>query len=467
MDLTLGRANNSPVLVADPAHREIVALANRLDAPDYGCSLALSSDGGNNWSPAQPVPDLPGGAEKCYAPEVAFDRLGTLYFLFVGLAGNGNSPMGVFLTRSTDRGKSFSAPNQVLGGRNFAVRMAIDPTMGSIGRLHLVWLHAGSDPGVGAFGPPPNPILSAYSDDGGSTFSSSVEVSDPSRERVVAPVLALGPRHAVHVGYFDLGRDAIDYQGLEGPTWDEPWSLVVASSSDGGQHFNPGVLVDDAIAAPGRVMLIFTMAAPALAVDGNGRLCAAWTDARSGDPDVLLRCSPGGRAHWSAPHRLNDDPVDNGHTQYLPRLAFSPNGRLDAIFYDRRSDPRNVLNRVYYVYSTDGGRHFSPNRTLTSAPFESRVGQQYVGPAAIGQVEFGGRLGLLSRPDNFVAAWTDTRNSQPPTTEQDIFSAVVNFGKSQRATWTAVVTVTLFLIAGLCGGLMFVRRRRGDGVVES
>ena len=79
MDRTREPANNSPLLVADPSEPRFVALANRMDAPDFSCALQLSGDGGRGWAPADPVPKLPRGADKCYAPEGAFDRGGVLY----------------------------------------------------------------------------------------------------------------------------------------------------------------------------------------------------------------------------------------------------------------------------------------------------------------------------------------------------------------------------------------------------
>ncbi|MDP9442397.1 MAG: glycoside hydrolase, partial [Actinomycetota bacterium] len=254
VDLSRAPSHNSPLLVADPREPRFVALAHRIDAPDFGCALQLSGDGGRTWVPANPVPKLPAGAEKCYAPEVAFDGNGVLYYLFVGLAGRGNEPMGVYLTRSTNRGRTFAAPREVLGPFNFGVRMAVDPGTGRQGRLHLVWLHATSDPGLGAFGPPPNPIMAAYSDDGGRTFSKPFQVSDPERQRVVAPALALGPEREVYVAYYDLGADARDYHNLEGPVWEGTWSIVVARSSGSGRDFERGVLVDDAIVPPERPM---------------------------------------------------------------------------------------------------------------------------------------------------------------------------------------------------------------------
>ena len=67
--------------------------------------------------------------------------------------------------------------------------------------------------------------------------------------------------------------------------------------------------------------------------------------------DALLRRSADDGARWGPVRRLNDDPVGNGRTQYLPRLSMAPDGRLDAMFYDRRDDDEDVLNNVSYTYS--------------------------------------------------------------------------------------------------------------------
>lgn len=426
-DLRATRAQNSPMLAVDPTNPRFVVAAIRQDAPDFSCGLALSGDGGRGWVPARPVPKLPKGAEKCYGPEVAFDRAGVLYYMFVGLHGRGNNPNGVFLTRSKDRGHSFSKPQRLLGPGNYQVRMALDPTMGRKGRMHVVWLQTSAPAPTGGLPPPPNPIFTAYSDDGGESFSRPVQVSDANRKLSVAPALALGPDHAVHVLYYDLGSDRIDYQGLEGPTWPGRWSLVATSSFDGGRHFERGVVVDDRLKPPERVMLIYTMPPPALAADRSGRLFAAWYDARNGDWDVFLNRSTDKGRSWGRPLRLNDDRRGNGRHQYLPRLAVAPDGRVDVVFYDRRNDPKNIRNDVYYAFSRDGGQSFSPNLKLSSASSDSRSGQRYLVPSAKGLVEFGARLALLSENDRALAAWTDTRNAITPP-YQDVFATDVAFG---------------------------------------
>lgn len=463
------RMQNSPTMAVDPTDSRFVVLAHRLDGPDFSCALQVSGNGGRGWVPARPVPKLPRGAEKCYAPEVAFDRSGKLYYLFVGLHTEGNEPMGVFLTTSTDRGRTFSTPTRVLGPFVFQVRMVIDPDRDAKGRLHLVWLQATSDPPLGALPKPPNPIMAAYSDDGGQSFSKPTQVSEPSRQRPVATAVAIGADNAVHVLYYDLEDDVRDYQGLVGPTWEGTWSLHISTSRDGGRRFSAHSVVADDVVPPERVNLIFTMPPPALAADGSGSIYAAWHDGRNGDWDVFLRVSENGGRTWRALQRLNDTPERDRRHQYLVRLAIAPNDRLDAIFYDRRGDPENVLADVYYTSSTDGGVEFTPNVKLTSAASDSRVGPVYPVPET-GVVEFGSRLGLISSDSKAIAAWTDTRNSVVAP-QQDIFSRdivvadeVVDRGERWVGrSWVGVVV----LAAGLAVAFTVRSRRRRRGAAPT
>lgn len=428
-DLRATRASNSPMLVADPVHSKRLMIANRLDAPDFSCALQLSGDEGRSWTSTRPVPKLPVGAEKCYAAEVAFDRSGLIYFLFIGLHGEGNSPMGTFIATSADGGKTFGPPHPALGPERYQVHMVIDPTIGRHGRLHLVWLEASTAAPLGGLPSPPNPIMSAHSDDGGTTFSSPVQVSDPARRLSVAPSVVLGPGHSVYVIYYDLGNDTRDYQGLEGPVWDGRWSLVLARSSDAGSHFESMGVVDDQLVPAQRIMLIYTMPPASMAVDAASRIFVAWDDARNGDRDAFVRRSLDGGRTWEQLERINDDQIGNGRTQYMPHIALAPTQRLDIIFYDRRNDPEDERNDVYYAFSTDGGVTFGQNVKLTSQSSPSRSGQRYPIPSAHGLVEFGSRLALLGGSTKVIAAWTDSRNSRAEP-YQDVFATRVELQAS-------------------------------------
>ncbi len=453
---SLPEAYNSPVLAVDPTDSRFVVLANRLDAPGPGCALHLSGDGGRGWVPAAPVAAMPAGTKRCYAPQVAFDGHGLLYFVFAGLAGEDGGSSGVFLMTSADRGRTFSAPRRLLGPGGVDARVAIDPAVGIGGRLHVVWLQVGAAP-AGDPSAPHDSVLVAYSDDGGRTLSAPVRVGRSGRS-VVAPALALGPRHAVYLAYWDRGlvrRGGGDPQAAAQQTW----SVVVASSIDAGVHFGPATVVDADVVAVEAAGRVSSVAAPALAAGGPGQLVAAWADARDGDVDVLVRRSGDGGAHWSGARRLSGDRAASGGDQYLPHLSVARDGRLDAVFYDRRRDPANVLTDVSYAYSSDGGRSFAAATRLTARGSDARIGPRRPGPAGAGTVGFGTELALVSEGPRVVAAWTDTRNTALPP-GQDIFATEVRFpapgggSGGMHAVGTAVV---LIAAGGVAAG---ARRRR-------
>lgn len=427
--------HNSPELAVDPTDPRFVVMADRIDSPTYSCDLQVSGDGGRSWVAADPVPRLPAGAQRCYLPSVAFDRTGRLFYVFVGLHTRANSPMGVFLTSSTDRGAHFSTPRLVIGGQPFGVTMAIDPSLGSAGRIYLAWIQANSEPvGVG-FPDPPNPVVSSYSDDGGRTFSPAVEVSDPRRLLVTAPTIAVGRDHAVHVLYYDLGDDQRDYHGLVGPRYASAWSLVLSSSYDEGAHFSASAVVAPRVVPTGRVLLVLTMPPAALAAGPGGELYVAWSGGYRGGWDVFLRRSPDAGRSWDPATRVSADPTLDGREQYLPQVSVAPGGRVDIIYY-HRIDPADVLDEVYYTFSFDHGQTFAAPRVLDSQPFDSSYGAHYLIPYFTpGMVEIGGRLGLVSTDTRALAAWTDTRMSFGTLTPrynygpaaQDIYAAEIDF----------------------------------------
>jgi hypothetical protein len=262
--------------------------------------------------------------------------------------------------------------------------------------------------------------------------------------------------------------------------WDGTWSVVLSSSTDGGQTYGGHTVVHGDVVPPERVMLIFTMPPPTLAVDAQGGMYAGWYDIRNGDWDVFVTRSTDRGRTWGPPQRVNDDPLGNGRHQSLPKLWVAPGGRVDIIFNDRRDDPGNERNHVYYSWSSDGGNTFAPNRRLTSESSHTRVGVQYVGPAAVGLVEFGSRLGLESTDDRVVAAWTDTRivadsPDEPPdviprANDQGVYATEVLFGPrnlppppqdDSSTPWGAIVGgLAVAAAAGVAAALVLRRRTR-------
>ena len=440
-------AHNSPSLVRNPVRPGNLVVVDRIDTPFYSCALHVSVDGGSTWRQT-PVPAPKGEEAKCFGPDVAFARDGTLYMSFVTLQGRGNVPHATWISSSRDGGRTLSTPKRVAGPLTFQVRLVADPTAQR--RLYMTWLQARA---VGRlkFTTLANPIQMIRSDDGGATWSSPVQVSSAARQRVVTPAPVVGPKGQVYVLYTDLGNDDLDYQaghgGRGGPPYAGRFKLVLGRSRDHGQTWQESVAASDLV--PIQRFIVFLASSPSIAVDRKDRVYAAFHDARLGDADVWLWTLAPGSSKWTAPKRVNDTKRHDRTSQYLPRLSVARNGRLDVLYYDRRVDARNnVLSQVSLQSSFDEGKTFSPSVNLSSRAFDSRIGFG----AKEGLPDLGSRLALISDDRTALGVWTDTRAGTPATQKQDLAKAVVAVSKPSSGISTG--TRDGLRIAGLALGFL-------------
>ena len=425
-DLADISAHNSPTLVRSPRNARNLVIANRIDTPRFACALHVSFDGGVSWRQT-PIP-APPRERACYAPDVAFSADGTLHLSFVTLRGRANAPNAAWTATSKDGGRTLSEPVKALGKLAFQVRLAADSAKPK--RLYMTWLQA-SEVGLYKFTEPGNPIRAARSDDGGVTWKKPVRVSNPMRQRVVAPTPLVTPNGELNVLYLDLGEDQLDYAGAHrgrgGPPYTGPWRLVLARSRDGGETWTESV-VEDRLVPPER-FVVFTPPFPSLAVDRKtGRLYAGFYDRRLGDQDVWVWSLAAGGKAWQGPVRVNDTPRRDKTAQYLPKLAVAPDGRLDVLYYDRRSDRRNVTTSVSLQSSADEGESFGARVRAADQTFDSRIG---VGSER-DMPDPGSRLALLSTDSRAFAVWPDTRAGTLTSNKQDLARSVIAFSDPPR-----------------------------------
>lgn len=455
-------AHNSPSLARNPRDAGNLVVTSRIDSPDFSCAVHFSADGGYRWT-ATRVPIPRGRARKCYAPDAVFASDGTLHVSYVTLQGSGNTPSAAWVASSRDGGRTLSTPRRVAGPLAFQVRISADPARA--GTLYVSWVQA-RDVGSLKFTGPGSPILVARSDDGGKRWRSPVRASPPKRGRVLAPSAAVGARGELYVLYLDVGNDRLDYEGghesFGGPPYGGRFALVVARSQDRGLSWQESV-VDERV-VPTTRFIAFLPPTPSLAVDrGSGRLYVAFQDGRLGSADVWLWSLAPGTSAWSAPVRVNDTPSGDRSSQYLPRIAVAPDGRLDVVYYDRRGDaPRDLLNEVSLQSSSDGGRTFSGHVGLATSPFDSRVG---LGTER-DMPDLGSRLALVSGEQDAVAAWSDTRSGTEASLKQNVYRAAVRFERRSQAADLRRYAALALVLAGLVatGAAAYRRRPRGARV---
>jgi hypothetical protein len=285
--------------------------------------------------------------------------------------------------------------------------------------------------------------MTSRSTDGGKTFSSPVAVSPSDGQRRAAPALAVDPEGKATIAYYDLGAQRASPDPTEQPA---RWALMAASGDGPDGRFRPAEVVDGAIVPLAKTGPIFDVPPPAL-VAGPERQCAAWTDRRFGDPDVLLRCRSK-TGPWGPVERINDDPRGSGYWQYLPQLALAPNGRIDVAFYDRRANYYNRLTGLDFAYSYDG-RTFSVNFDVSKVPFD----------ATEGDVDPGSGVTMWAGNTSSLVVWADARNRASPLLSQDLFAAKADsLLAAFRPAWA--LPSGLGGVAGGSAGMWLLRRRR-------
>ncbi len=449
---------NSPTVAYNPAREGNVVVTYRLDRPGYSAFLSYSYDGGESWE--QTILPLPRDAAVCaaspqgspcpFAPDVAFAPDGTLYVTYVNLQGNGNRPDNLWISSSTDGGRTLSAPTRIAGALTFQPRVTVDPD----GPIYVTWLQA-EEVGLLRFAGPPPRIVTARSEDGGRTFAPPVAVSDVHRERVVAPSPVIDDGDLV-VLYQDLKGNRRDFENQPGPPAELPFALVLTRSTDQGRTFAQGVEFESDIIATRR-FLPFLPEMPQLAAAPDGKLYATWADGRNGDDDVFLRSSSDGGRTWTDARKVNDNGAD-GTAQFLPNVEVGPGDRVSVLFLDGRNDPgAKARLDAYLATSTDGGKTFD-NLRLTPKSFDESIGPTF-GPEY--GTDFGTKLGLAAGDGQLFAAWVDTSAGTPATGRQDVNFAAVDVPEGgSRALVLGALVVALLLGAALAVAMSRRERNR-------
>ncbi|HTK28746.1 MAG TPA: sialidase family protein [Vicinamibacterales bacterium] len=358
-----GLTGSEPAIAVDPSDpNRVVGVAGRW--------AAYSTDGGRTFTPVQPAGENGRGGGDV---SLAFDDKGQLFLSFLsiirnglpGYWGHGPGANGIFVRRSPDGGKTWDAePVAVLEWKGeepdikledmpriWADTGARSPHKGS---LYMAWIEWQIDKSI---------VLFSRSADSGKTWSKPMRISTKAG-------LPRDDNGAV-VGI--IGTVAPD--GTQYIVWNEGLNVTMAVSRDGGRTFEPSRPIFDvgppyfggASGIPG---VSRAMGFPQVGLDpASGTLYVTWSDFRNGDVDVLISRSADRGRTWTAPMRVNDDPVHSGADQFLQWMAVDPvDGSINVQFYDRRADAANRKTLVTLARSTDGGKTFK-NYAWSDEPF--------------------------------------------------------------------------------------------------
>ncbi|MCX6244712.1 MAG: T9SS type A sorting domain-containing protein [Bacteroidetes bacterium] len=390
--------NGEISLAANPQNPgQLVAAWMKLTALNtVSIAICNSSDNGNNWS----VPVYMQHFQSSYTsadPALICSANGVFYFAYIDYNNITLLSGGVYVTKSTDNGASWSIPVLAIDASaapDIAIDrpwLAIDNSSGSFsGNLYLVTKSIKEATA-------PHHLYLVKSTDGGTTWNTP---------RLLDDLLPVGPTSNA------MGVPCVSANGtlfVNYLSYDPSLSIfprdVCIRSSDGGLTFSPGIIseIPPASVIPTADSLFqYSYTVSANPADSSN-LIHIFTDRRNGDWDIWYNTSFDGGVSWSACTRLNDDPVGNGIGQDMCWGGFSSSGNYAAIWRDRRDAGTgpDADYRIYGSYSTDKGQTFKSNFALGNSSgglFIPVTGNDF--------------LGACIEDSTIYGAWADKRTPQ-------------------------------------------------------
>jgi len=213
-------------------------------------------------------------------------------------------------------------------------------------------------------------------------------------------------------------------------TFDQVTQISLGGSLDFGDTINPGGLA-------GQVFLAVDRSGGP--TNNNVYMVASVQPTGFGTgTDVMFVRSTDDGLTFSAPHRINDDPINHNKWHWFGTLAVAPNGRIDSVWLDSRNAANNLDSQLFYSYSMDGGMTWSPNVAVSNSfnPLEGWPQQNKIGDY----------ITIVSDNTGGDVAYPATYNFNPSSGqhEQDVYFVRVSplGGATPTPTATASPTAT-------------------------
>ncbi|HJT80148.1 MAG TPA: chitobiase/beta-hexosaminidase C-terminal domain-containing protein, partial [Chthoniobacterales bacterium] len=184
------------------------------------------------------------------------------------------------------------------------------------------------------------------------------------------------------------------------PNFDLTTPVSMGANVTSGENINPDGLV-------GQINLAIDRSGSAT----NNSIYLAASLQRSGvfnGSDVMFVRSTNGGQTFSAPVRINDDPLNPNKWHWFAALAVAPNGRIDCVWLDTRNAVNNVDSQLFYSFSQNGGQTWSPNIPV-SGTFDPTIGYPH-------QNKIGDYITVVSDNNGANVAYSATFNG-----EQDVY----------------------------------------------
>jgi hypothetical protein len=360
-----------------------------------------SFDGGLSWSNTIELPHTVPSYSSA-DPSIDFNNNGKVFICYIDFTGT-TPPVtgGVYICKSNDSGISWSIPNEVIStnydGTKWPIDrpwMVIDKSTGpNQGNIYVTSMNLNRN------NPPYNPYLSVSSDNG-NTFSKRYIDTVNWKAGSLNPlpmcfptVTSSGVLCAIYPSY--VITQSLYTQSL------------IAKSTSAGNNFNYNIVntFTDSIlpnsypsAKKGGILI----SNPS---DSN-QLANIFLRAIHGDLDVFITESFNLGNTWTAPIRVNDDPIGNNKMQDLIWADFDLDGDLVISWRDRRNGNDSTFkssSEIWATYRDKDSINFNPNFQVSS---------QSVLYDSILESAGNDFMSIKLQDDTLNAVWGDTRNGK-------------------------------------------------------
>jgi len=385
-------------------------------------NLAASSfDGGRTWTTSMAAfsrctggnPGNGGDFERATDPWVAIGPDGVAYQIaaaFNGATFAAGSANAVLVSRSLDGGVSWASPVSVIrdGADNFNDKESItaDPT--TAGYAYAAWDRL-SAAGHG-------PSFFSRTTNAGAAWEAAREVYDPGPMSQTINNQVVVQTDGTLVMFFTqfdggAGGNVTATLGVirssdKGATWSGR-SVVSVVQSVGARDPENGTAIRDGTNLG------------AIAAGPHNDLFVVWQDARfSGGvhDDIAFARSTDGGITWSAPARINRDPMV---TAFEPSVAVRSDGTIGVAYFDFRSntlDPSTLPTDYWITRSSDG---ITWRESRVAGPFDLAIA-----PSS-GGLFLGDYQGLVAIGGLFVPFYAAT-NTGDLVNRTDVFASLVS-----------------------------------------
>jgi hypothetical protein len=411
-DSDLNHARSESSLVVNPNNpTQIVSASkkfNNIQTYDFTLATEYSTDGGHTWndSAAFAMP----GFTVMTDPTMAWDDAGNVFM--VGLAGK-NPPtwdtIGIVIYKSTDGGKTWSAPKMIHQSVNDDKQWAAgdsNPASPHHGNVYAVW----DDPaGRIDFARTKDHGATWIGPGAGATAAGGVIISDGS-----------------HYPEINVSDDGTVY--IVSTTGS---NITLYLSTDGGDTFtakpNPATGITPLDASLPHVGGFPVFPSGTFRVLTDPTACAfgstvtvAWADYREGISRIYFSRSTDGGSSWSSSsgQPLLTVAIPGNFQHFHPQIVTDANGVIGCSFYEFGPKPTTYQIDVIMAESFDGGASFN-HFTVTDQPWNPILDAPWShGNSSVTFI--GDYFGLDSSTTGFYPLWTDTR-----TGIQELFTAIV------------------------------------------